>query len=173
MVYLHCHGIVHRDLKPSHILLDDNFRPYICGFRWCKIIPPDDLVQFSDPMVGTPLYMSPELILSGEYSFPADVYSWSFIYYELIVGKRPFFECDRLSPSRLFKAVIDGNRPKRTSEITDKQWEVLGKCWNANPKERLTFEELIENPDLLKFPNCDDREFNDYLEFIVPALRNP
>jgi hypothetical protein len=94
-----------------------------------KVIPTDVLIQFDRNLDWPPLkillYNSPELIQEDDYSFPADVYSWSFIYYELIVGKRPFFELGRFGAHAVQKEVMNGNRPKRTSEITNQQWEVL------------------------------------------------
>jgi hypothetical protein len=70
--------------------------------------------------------------------------------------------------------IVDGGESSEQNiRNTDDQWEVLNSCWDANPKYRPTFDELIENPDWLKLPNCHNREFNDYLEIVLPALRNP
>ena len=40
--------------------------------------------------VGTPLYMSPESLISNTYSFKSDIWSLGIVLYEMIVGKTPF-----------------------------------------------------------------------------------
>jgi serine/threonine protein kinase len=41
--------------------------------------------------VGTPIYMAPEALKRGRYSFKADVWAIGVIYYELLTGRTPWF----------------------------------------------------------------------------------
>jgi serine/threonine protein kinase len=170
MAYLHRHAIVHRDLKPANVLLDSEFRPSISAFGMSKFIPPNGLVELSRVRVGTVLYYSPQFTVHDEYLFPVNVYSWSFIDYELLVGKMPFFERGDFSESQLEDWVKDGVRPRKTKEISKDQWELLEKCWKVEPTERMTFENLIDKRESLKLPDCDDREFEDYVDIVPPLL---
>ena len=38
--------------------------------------------------VGTPMYMAPEIISNESYSYKVDVYAFSFVFYELLTGKK-------------------------------------------------------------------------------------
>jgi serine/threonine protein kinase len=171
MAYLHRNGIVHRDLKPANILLDREMRPYVADFGISKAIPRDRLVERSRDRLGTPLYNAPELMAGKTYSWPIDVYAWAFIYYELVADAMPFHEIGdfaSITDAKIWERVKKGIRPKRTDDFEEKQWEILQACWHQDPNQRPTFEQLLQRPDDIRLPDCDERDFADYLEFLGP-----
>ena len=90
--YLHLQSITHRDLKPENIL--------------CVSKDPTDLeVKISDLgfasqfdkdgegmtlVLGSPLYMAPELVRRERYTEKVDVWSLGVITYQLLCGYTPF-----------------------------------------------------------------------------------
>jgi hypothetical protein len=48
-------------------------------------------------------------------------------------------------------------------EISPEQWELLEKCWHANPQERPAFKEGLKNPNVLKVHGLDENRFYDYI----------
>ena len=58
--FLHGNGIVHRDLKPANILIKPDGYISLVDFGLAK--PETDSHTWS--MVGTPIYMAPELFMS-------------------------------------------------------------------------------------------------------------
>lgn len=44
----------------------------------------------TDTMVGSPLYMAPEIIQGQSYGEKADVWSLGILFYEILVGKNLF-----------------------------------------------------------------------------------
>jgi serine/threonine protein kinase len=98
-------GIIHQDLKPSNILLDEKHRQRICDFGSSR---DQSLSRTVTGMVGNPLYMPPGLYEDVDYHAKVDVFSFSLILYEIVVG-RPMFSA-RLSLLQLALRVARGAR---------------------------------------------------------------
>lgn len=77
-------GIIHRDLKPANILIskEDVFK--ITDFGFARMVEKTDYLMTS--LVGTPLYMSPQILKRQMYTSKCDVWSIGLIFYELIYG---------------------------------------------------------------------------------------
>ena len=85
---LHKSGIIHRDLKPENILLnDDVFK--LGDFGFAKHVD-NYQSQLLTSLVGTPLYMSPQILKTEKYTTKSDVWSLGLIYYEMLFGKTPW-----------------------------------------------------------------------------------
>ena len=76
--YLHLNGIIHRDLKPANILMKNN-QCKISDFGFAKNLQNDNSIMKS--IVGTPLYMSPQLLKKLKYTNKSDLWSIGLIYY--------------------------------------------------------------------------------------------
>ncbi len=89
--YLHSCNIMHRDIKPANILLLKNNQIKIGDLGSVKNL--NESVAKSD--VGTPLYMSPEMIRfkndkSINITTKTDIWSIGLVFYELLTLKRLF-----------------------------------------------------------------------------------
>ncbi|HYO78369.1 MAG TPA: protein kinase, partial [Thermoanaerobaculia bacterium] len=149
----HRAGVIHRDLKPENIMLvRDHHRatPRVLDFGLAKLTGPigeDDatLVQsgHSAGVVGTLMYMAPE-VLSGQAADPrADQYSLGLIAYELLVGEHPLGLATDLA------SVVRGHTEQpvlpirdRVSDIPPHVAEAIAKALAKKPAER--FESVAE-----------------------------
>lgn len=88
--YLHDNDIIHRDLKPHNILLKNvngENVVKICDFGLAK----NKVEDFEQGTIcGTPLYMAPEIITEGKYSYLIDFWSLGIILYEMVYGTQPY-----------------------------------------------------------------------------------
>ncbi len=89
----HGAGIIHRDLKPSNLFLVQ--QPD--GTKFVKVLDfglsrparqRDD--QQKQLLLGTPMYMAPELIKGGEVGAWTDLYAIGLIAWQMLAGQRPF-----------------------------------------------------------------------------------
>ena len=86
----HGAGIVHRDIKPSNILLTPRGGVKVADFGLAKRPETDVAVTHAGKILGTPLYMAPE-VASGEAFEPrSDLYSLGATFYHALAGRPPF-----------------------------------------------------------------------------------
>ena len=60
--------ILHRDLKPSNLLFHKDILK-VADFGFCK--PLTNTFHFADTMVGSPIYMAPEILKGQPYNLKA------------------------------------------------------------------------------------------------------
>ncbi len=139
----HLHNVIHRDLKPENILVDDRHSVKLIDFGISKF-KGKGITQTGDVM-GTPPYMSPELLIHGAKlaDTRVDIYALGHILYELSMGYT-FWEHQNW---RNFQDFIDYLTQKPTPteciDLSDfhcdfyaNAKDVIAKTIKTNPLER-------------------------------------
>ncbi|MBI5543326.1 MAG: protein kinase, partial [Deltaproteobacteria bacterium] len=109
-------GIVHRDLKPANLFLatraDGTSAIKVLDFGLSKVTGVDSAgldVTHTTAVFGTPLYMSPEQLVSARsVDARGDLWALGCILYEALAGKTPFGDPTR-SVAEVFGAVLHGS----------------------------------------------------------------
>lgn len=129
--------IMHRDLKPDNILLHNGVIK-IADFGFCKSLKsPSDLAQ---TMLGSPIYMSPEVITGEPYTMKADIWSLGVVLYEMVYGKCPFQESSIAKLIQLLQTQ-DLEIPFQVSEVVE---TLIKRMLVKDPAKRIDWADLFE-----------------------------
>jgi len=89
LAYAHQQGVIHRDIKPENIMLTPQGQVKVTDFGLAFAHEEVRLTQ-GDGVVGTVLYMSPEMIQGKAIDPRTDLYSLGLVFYEVLTGEPPF-----------------------------------------------------------------------------------
>jgi len=109
--FAHRKGVVHRDIKPRNILMTPDRDVKINDFGVALLTRTDATDTQIDGVVGSPLYMPPELVKEEPVPSQSDIFSLGVVIYELLAGKQPF-AADNL-PSIIYNITERPHTPLR------------------------------------------------------------
>lgn len=144
----HRAGVIHRDLKPENIMIvrehDAHSVPRVLDFGLAKLTGPigendATLVQsgHSAGVVGTLMYMAPEILSGKQADARADQYSLGIIAYELLAGEHPLgMVTDLASVVRGHTEVPMMPMRERVSSVPASVGEAIDRALSKKPNER-------------------------------------
>ena len=146
LAYIHSKGYAHRDLKPENLLLDDNQCLKLIDFGLCAK-PKGGMENLLSTCCGSPAYAAPELICGKNYlGAEADLWSMGVLLYALLCGYLPF---DDDNINLLYKKIQNG-KYELPSWLSQDSINLLGDLLQTDPKRRLTMQQLVYHPWVLK-----------------------
>ena len=150
-------GMVHRDVKPANILFDTDRNAFVGDFGLSKVMYGEHTkLNSSETMagvvLGTPNYISPEVVLGKDYDGRADQYSLGITVYHMLYGRAPM-----QGPSPAVTMV--NHTQKELQLLSDIRPDVCAELASAIQKS------IEKDPDF-RFATCEQ-----FAEAVVEALR--
>ncbi|CAO1306823.1 unnamed protein product [Diamesa hyperborea] len=143
--YLHSQGVIHRDIKSDSILLASDGRVKLSDFGFCAQVSQE--LPKRKSLVGTPYWMSPEVISRLPYGPEVDIWSMGIMIIEMIDGEPPFFN---EPPLQAMRRIRDMPPPKlkNAHKISSRLQSFLDRMLVRDPAQRATAAELLAHPFL-------------------------
>jgi serine/threonine protein kinase len=135
--YVHANGIVHRDLKPENIVVEAGDAIKIIDFGIASDAASRRLTYANfTPTLGTPDYISPELVKGKRGDGRSDIYAVGVMLYEMLTGKLPFSGPSALAVMN--DRVRNHPIPPRVADptISPQLQEVLYRALERDPRNR-------------------------------------
>lgn len=144
---IHNNNRIHRDIKPGNIFIDIQGRVKIGDFGEIGESFEDRSLKRS--ILGTPLYMAPEILQGVEYSYLADIWSLGILIAEL--AGSPLYKSKCLGD--LLEDVNSGKNVMISSQYTKKFSNLLESCLQRNYCVRPNARQLINTKILREARN--------------------
>ncbi len=134
--HAHIMGVVHCDIKPHNVMITKSGRVKVTDFGIARAINTTNTVMYTNSIMGSAHYISPEQANGKPVDGSTDIYSLGVVLYEMLTGRVPF---DGESPvSVALKHVRDKVVPpsRYNPSIPALLEAVVMKAMAKNPEDR-------------------------------------
>ena len=139
--HIHEKKIIHRDLKSGNIFLTKNGLVKLGDFGIAKRF--QKTMDKAKTFIGTPYYLSPEIINGKPYDSKSDIWSLGVLLYEMMTFKMPF---NANSLPMLSVKIMRGQYIPPPTIYTKDLRELVTKCLTVEPKNRPSIQEILRMP---------------------------
>jgi serine/threonine protein kinase len=123
--------------------------------------------DYTNTIIGTPHYMSPEVILGKPYSFSVDYWSTGIVLYEIFYGRVPFgYDINDIKD--IYKDIIEGNLILPSDQKNESFNNLISLLLNKNSSNRIS--NFI---NIKKHSFFENFNFDDLLEFKYKSFYQP
>lgn len=139
---MHQQRVLHRDVKTANVFLSNAGYLVLGDLGIARKLASGDAAA---TVIGTPLYMAPEVLEGKEYSFSSDVWALGCVLYELCTGRPPFMAST--TPHLLNKICHGDYQPiQKGGIITSSRLPTLiGSMLSTRPELRPSVEQLLRD----------------------------
>ena len=143
LAYIHKNHLIHRDIKADNILLDSDGNAKIADFGVSvRLI---STYGCTNTVIGTPFWMSPEVLHNQKYTSKTDIWSLGITAIEMAEGEPPYNDrYPYMAMERIkVKPAQNLTNPERWSPAFN---DFVRQCLTIDPDERPTAEDLFRHP---------------------------
>ncbi|PRP80208.1 SH2 domain-containing protein [Planoprotostelium fungivorum] len=136
--WLHCMRppFLHLDLKSGNLLIDQYNTVKVSDFGLSA-------VKHTEGSRGTPLWMSPEMLLEKPFNEKTDVYSYGITLWEIFTGGIPFDNAFESFDDLVDAVCLENERPKLPAWLPTRLSKLISSCWDMDADRRPSFTQIL------------------------------
>ncbi|XP_023246636.1 vascular endothelial growth factor receptor 1-like [Copidosoma floridanum] len=141
MEFISQRKVAHGNLAVRNILLADNNIVKICDYGFSKITYESDYCSKSNKGPAPTKWMSIEAIRDGIIATMSDVWSFGVVMWELFtLAETPYLD---MNGQDMYRNLIMGYRMEKPIYANNYIYNIMLRCWQAEPTSRPSFRELV------------------------------
>lgn len=142
MAYLESQNYIHRDLAARNVLVGEHSVYKVADFGLARVfkVENENVYEAKHETKLPVKWTAPEAIRLNKFSIKSDVWSFGVLLFEIITyGKMPYAG---LMGYQVLQKLDQGYRMPQPANCPKELYNIMLDCWNAEAKERPTFETL-------------------------------
>jgi len=145
VAFVHAQKMVHRDIKSRNIFLCRTGKALLGDFGLVRLL--ESTCELAHTRVGTPYYLSPEIIRKQPYNYKTDIWSLGVLLYEMAHLKRPFVGTLETLP----KIILKGTYEPLGSQYSSELHSLVARMLSVDPAQRLDLTAALQE-EVLRLP---------------------
>ncbi|XP_046569231.1 serine/threonine-protein kinase Nek1-like isoform X1 [Haliotis rubra] len=137
--HIHDRKILHRDIKSQNIFLTSDGRIQIGDFGIAKVL--NSTVELARTCIGTPYYLSPEIVENKPYNNKSDIWSLGCVLYELTTLKHAF---EAGNMKNLVLKIIRGSYPPIPPKYSYELRGLIAQLFKRAPRDRPSINSILK-----------------------------
>ncbi|KAG2063042.1 kinase-like protein, partial [Suillus decipiens] len=169
---LHGEGIIHRDLKPANILVRSDGYLAIADFGYARLDEIDNGPVSEWLMIGTPLYMAPELLCYQHMTgYSVDWWAAGVTLYEMLTKRTPFFGTDE---NKIYKRISSGKyKWPKGLRVSESLKSIVAGLLTTTIEDRLGIKDSVLDHPWLDNIDFDKLDAGNYVAPWIPEAPAP
>ncbi len=167
MKHVHDRKILHRDIKGQNIFITKANTLKLGDFGIARVL--NRTQDKARTVVGTPYYLSPEIIENKPYSFKSDIWSMGVLLYELCALAPPF---NANSLQLLALKIVKGSYTPLTAAYSKELKGLIGDILQVDPNRRPPLKDILDRPFIKERIQKFLSETSHKIEFSHTILHN-
>ncbi|XP_076467843.1 uncharacterized protein LOC143298775 isoform X2 [Babylonia areolata] len=139
MKHIHDRKILHRDIKSQNIFLSSSGVVQLGDFGIAKVL--NNTVELARTCIGTPYYLSPEIVENKPYNNKSDIWSLGCVLYELTTLKHAF---EAGNMKNLVLKIIRGSYPPISPQYSYDLRGLIAQLFKRAPRDRPSINVILK-----------------------------
>ncbi|XP_053177262.1 serine/threonine-protein kinase Nek1-like [Scomber japonicus] len=141
--HIHDRKILHRDIKPENIFLTKDGTVQLGDFGVARVL--NSTGELATTLIGTPLYISPEICENKAYNNKSDIWALGCVLYEMC-SLQPAFDGGGIK--NVCQKIIHCSYPPVPGHYSQELRSLLAQLLDCDPEKRPSVSSILNKPFL-------------------------